>query len=131
MKTLLCHIVAATLFVGTSCTQHEPESGAETDTVSFDSTVEISIDAREPEDDTECSDIGPRIVGCPCVYPNHNPFCCTRATDQKQGWICDSGKWDKFAALTCDGNPADCPCPLCPIEWEPEWWSPPPGFDPP
>lgn len=130
MKSYQLVMGVAALVLGTSCSESE-KSDSEVNADTQDSEVDMSTDTSDIEDGVICSDVGPRIVGCPCTYPNLDPYCCTRATNQMAGWICDSGKWDTYQSLGCDGDPADCRCPLCPIEWEPESWSPPPEFDPP
>lgn len=90
-------------------------------------------DAKDIDEDIlVCSAEGPPVIRCPCSNtPGTSIFCCLRARNGVIGWLCGGLEWASYES-SCDGDPRTCPqCPLCPIEWEPEWWSPPPGFDPP
>lgn len=82
-------------------------------------------DATDTSDTLQCELDAAPDIGCPCTnLPGVTPYCCTRASDAKLGWICDSGHLTRFYIGDCDGDPRGCEiCPLCPVEWEPPWWN--------
>lgn len=132
MNSFSNYQLLACLFVVSSCERSPaPEDTHNGADIVVDTSLEVNADGGDHDTAPLCdSSVAPEI-GCPCQHTAGLHFCCTRYSNGMNGWSCDGGKWYRYYHNGCDGNPADCPCPLCPIEWEPEWWSPPPGFDPP
>lgn len=135
MHTHLLLSSSISVVLGLGCTSGKDDvdrdqNAHDTESDMADITAEDLIDVGE--DALVCPPEGPPVIRCPCSNtPGATSYCCTRASNGISGWSCGGLEW-AYYQTSCDGDPRLCPqCPLCPVEWEPEWWSPPPGFDPP
>lgn len=89
-----------------------------------DDIVDTS-DEADTSDTLRCEPDAAPDFGCPCTnQPDVTPYCCTRASNARTGWICGGLIWYFYGHGNCDGDPRGCEiCPYCPVEWEPPWWS--------